>query len=69
MGVKIVVALLGAMAVSGLATVVLPLGDIGPVTPGRVVLTLVFYTTWGLLIFKLVVGEFIPSSLFKGDEA
>lgn len=65
---KIILALLGAMVMTGLTIVILPLGDISPATPGRVVIAIVFYASWALLIFKLVVGEFIPISFFKENE-
>lgn len=62
---KIILALVGAMVLSALAIIVLPFDDFSPQTPGRAIQVGVFYTTWALLIFKLVFGEYIPRKAFK----
>lgn len=66
---KIVLALVGAMAVTGLMTVTLPFGDLSPATPERAIAVGVFYTVWMFLIFKFVFGEFVPRKAFKSDGA
>lgn len=62
---KVVVALVGAFAVTIPVMTVLPFGDYSPRTLGRVILGGVFYATWGLLLFKLVFGEYIPRKALK----
>lgn len=65
---KVVLALVGAMVVTALAIIILPIGDFSPRTPGRVIQVGIFYTTWALLLFKLLLGEYIPREAFKASE-
>lgn len=57
---KITLALVGAMVVTALMILLLPFDDLSPRTPGRAIVVGVFYTIWTLLMFKLVMGEYIP---------
>ncbi|MFC6723274.1 hypothetical protein ACFQE1_02465 [Halobium palmae] len=66
---KFVLALVGAIVVTALVMIILPFGDYSPRTPGRAVQVGVFYTTWALLAFRLVLGEYIPRRAFKNDGA
>jgi hypothetical protein len=63
---KVVLALVGAMVVSGLVSIILPFSD-SPRTLGRAIQVSVFYTTWALLTFKLVFDEYIPRKAFKNS--
>lgn len=66
---KILVALAGAMLLTGFLMVILPYGDYIPKTPERIIVVSVFYTTWLLLMFKLLFGKYIPIGMFKASEA
>ncbi|RDZ66369.1 hypothetical protein C5B90_05145 [Haloferax sp. Atlit-12N] len=66
---KIAFALVGAIAVTALVTILLPFGDYSPRTIGRVIQVGVFYASWALLIFKLVFGEYIPRKAFENSGA
>ena len=62
---KISLALVGAIVITALATIVLPFSGFSPQTPGRVVQISVFYTVWALLLFKLLFGAYIPREIFS----
>lgn len=64
---KIVVALIGAMIVTSIITLLLPIGNFNPRTPGGVVSAVLLQITWGLFIFKLVFGEFLPGESLKSN--
>ncbi|UPM44523.1 hypothetical protein [Halocatena salina] len=66
---KILVALAGAMLLTGVLMMTLPYSDYTPQTPERVIVVSVFYATWLLLMFKLLFGTFIPPGMFKASEA
>jgi len=64
---KILVALAGAILLTGLLRMILPYTVYPAGSPERILSVTVFYTTWMLLIFKFVFGQFIPLALFKGS--
>ncbi|AXR76157.1 hypothetical protein [Natrarchaeobaculum sulfurireducens] len=65
---KIIVALAGAMLMTGLLMLALPYTEYSPQTLERVIVVTVFYTTWMLLLFKLFFGKFIPLGMSKESE-
>jgi hypothetical protein len=62
---KILASLAGAMVITGALTVALPYNNYVPQTPERFLIVGVFYTSWMLLAFRLLFGEFIPLKLLK----
>ncbi|WP_241432727.1 hypothetical protein [Natrinema pellirubrum] len=66
---KILVALAGAMLLTGVLMTVLPYSDYSPQTPERVIVVSVFYAAWLLLMLKLLFGKFLPLGMFKTREA
>lgn len=65
---KVILALVGAMVVTAIVVIILPINDFSVRTPGRVVQVGVFYSVWAFLLFKLLFGEYIPRSAFKTSE-
>jgi len=66
---KILVALAGAMLLTGVLMLILPFSDYTPRTPERILVVSVFYAAWLLLMFKLLFGKFMPLELLKTSEA
>lgn len=65
---KITLAFVVAMLVTILMILIIPFGDISPRTPEKAIVVIVFYTTWALLMFKLIFGEYIPRQALKNSE-